>query len=260
MVCTVPTARGHCFPSFDSLSFSSFRTHFVPFLHVSGQRARRLSDAHDDWSQGPRKLLALASESVTKSDMQGNKSKAFEIMESVPEEDAPEISLSLDARKALTKEGENKQFVILDTYIREEKEMDTEEAGDSEMPENNRMLSAGILRTSKMGKHINIWTENTKNPDDNLAVLYAANMGFQAKTTGHRGSDFIYHFTRNVKKSIKKGEMQRLGDICDDIQRQLLKERSQMPEFKFNNTRNIVFGKNDKNTTNVEDTMGSSRG
>ena len=225
-----------------------------------------MSDCHDNWSQGALKLLAR--ESVI--DRSKPPSKACGIMKSVPEEDAndsmnlqevdvPEIMrdlsevLNVDPDMPLRQERDSKQHIILDTNGTEEK------GDDSGMPENNRIKSAYILRHSQIEKEQNIWTENNKNPDDNLAVLYAANMGFQAKTTGHRGSDFIYYFTKKVKNSISKGETQRLGDICDDIQDKLKRERGQMPKFEFYNTRDIVFGKNDRTTVNVDDMMGSSR-
>ena len=89
------------------------------------------------------------------------------------------------------------------------------------------------------------WTTSEVNPDYNLAVICSANIGFQAKIRGDRGSDFIWSFIEKVKTNIDKNENRTLQDICYEIQDKLHRDGRSLPEFTFNNsTRHVVFQKN----------------
>lgn len=126
-----------------------------------------------------------------------------------------------------------------------EAEILTKECTD---PASLRRIRTSNLNCGQMDMHSNnIWTESTENPDYNLALLYAANMGFQAKCTGHQGSDFIYHFTKKMSRNIEKCGMRTLSDICYEIQQKLVRDGRQLPEFKFNGTSGIVLQKRKKN-------------
>ena len=123
----------------------------------------------------------------------------------------------------------------------------SEEAEDT-LPINGVGLMCNLSLLDQRGN--NIWTESQKNPDYNLALIRSANIGFQAKARGDRGSDFMYLFVEKVKQNcqnIENGEIAealRVQDICDEIQDELQRDR-QLPVFTFNNdTRYIVLGRN----------------
>ena len=94
------------------------------------------------------------------------------------------------------------------------------------------------------------WTTTTTNPDYNLAVVYAANTGFQAKIRGDIGSYFIALFIDKVKENIQRKQGKRLADICHEIQEHLHNEGKQLPKPVFyGDTRNIMFKVNKSGVT-----------
>merc|ERR1712154_309856 len=80
-----------------------------------------------------------------------------------------------------------------------------------------------------------IWKHGDLNPDYRLAVLNAANEGFQSKMNADVGSYVIHGFWRRATALIKeKGEVSRLGKIFKEIQYDL-GEWKQFPVFNWNN-------------------------
>ena len=103
---------------------------------------------------------------------------------------------------------------------------------------------SGLHVSSEEIRSSSTWTTSEVNPDYNLAVLYSANIGFQARVRGDRGSDFIWSFIETVKRNIDRNENRKLQDICYEIQDKLHREGRSLPEFTFNNaTRHVVLQK-----------------
>ena len=57
------------------------------------------------------------------------------------------------------------------------------------------------------------WTEDSKNPDYNLIIIHAANIGFRAKVNVEIGSYLIHGFTQKVKENIEKNQNKTLDVI-----------------------------------------------
>merc|ERR1712129_475743 len=87
-----------------------------------------------------------------------------------------------------------------------------------------------------------LWKHGDLNPDYRLAVLNAANEGFQSKMNADVGSYVIYGFWRRATALLKeKGEVPRLGKIFSEIQKDL-GEWKQLPVFEWNHdTANVVL-------------------
>ena len=84
-------------------------------------------------------------------------------------------------------------------------------------------------------------TNFTKNLDYKLAVIHAANIGFQARMRSDEvGSLLLYLFTTKLSKNIANHEKKVLSDIMDEIQKELHDAGKQQIECTFNNgTRNL---------------------
>merc|ERR1711971_1504501 len=92
-----------------------------------------------------------------------------------------------------------------------------------------------------------LWKHGDLNPDYRLAVLNAANEGFQSKMNADVGSYVIHGFWKRAMPLLKeKGEVPRLGKIFKEIQYDL-GEWKQFPDFKWNNdTANVVLKRRKK--------------
>ena len=113
----------------------------------------------------------------------------------------------------------------------------------------------GTPRKTSTPKHISLesvstgrsWTTSTKNPDFQLAVIHAANAGFQSKLHRVNGSYVIYGFTQKMKLNLRnKRNRKTLRDIFEEIQDELHDLGKQQTVNVFNNgTRYIELRKND---------------
>eukprot|EP01084_Bolivina_argentea_P022352 41531_1 len=92
-----------------------------------------------------------------------------------------------------------------------------------------------------------LWCADQKNPDYKLALINAANEGFQALMNSVNGSYLIYEFVKNVIENIGINNNLFLGDLIDSIQEDLHNRGKQQITFSFNNqTRYLKFiNKND---------------
>jgi len=106
-----------------------------------------------------------------------------------------------------------------------------------------------------------LWKHGELNPDHRLAVLNAANEGFQSKMTADIGSYVIHGFWRRATALLKeKGEIPRIGKIFAEIQNDLGAWK-QMPVFEWNNdTENVVFKPRSRLASNGDATKTVSAG
>eukprot|EP01084_Bolivina_argentea_P272623 464240_1 len=80
----------------------------------------------------------------------------------------------------------------------------------------------------------NKWIRGTDNPDYQLAVISAANVGFQSKMNSF-GSYFIKALTDKMSVNIKNGNERFLFEICQAVEKELhLDRHKQHPEAQFN--------------------------
>ena len=111
-------------------------------------------------------------------------------------------------------------------------------------------VNALKLKTLNNTETVQQWTTTTTNPDYNLAVVYAANTGFQAKIRGDIGSYFITLFIDKIKENIQRKQGKRLADVCHEIQEHLHSEGKQLPKPVFyGDTRNIMLKRNKSGVT-----------
>ena len=108
-----------------------------------------------------------------------------------------------------------------------------------------------------------VWARDENNPDYQLAVINAANEGFQAKLDTVSGSYVITEFTQKVRENINDKHNERfLFEIFEEIQSDLHDQGKQLPENTFNNgTRYIKFDKNynKKDNDGISNDMNFSR-
>eukprot|EP00483_Globobulimina_turgida_P007459 UN07473 len=90
------------------------------------------------------------------------------------------------------------------------------------------------------------WREGEHNPDFRLALIEAANPGFQSKLRVDIGSYVIYSFYEKMMRTLNfKGNQKNfIHNIFDEIQDELHKSGKQHPTYIWNdNTRYIRFNK-----------------
>eukprot|EP01084_Bolivina_argentea_P142655 250599_1 len=97
------------------------------------------------------------------------------------------------------------------------------------------------------------WMKGEHNPDYRLAVIEAANPGFQSKLNTKIGSYVIYLFYKKMLENLTNNERKYIHKIFDSIQDELHKRGKQHPTYIWNDdTRYIRFKKNKKDTTNIQ--------
>eukprot|EP01084_Bolivina_argentea_P138642 244045_1 len=82
-----------------------------------------------------------------------------------------------------------------------------------------------------------LWEHCAKNPDHNLAVIHAANLGFQSKMNSEDGSYLINKFVSKTKATVEQRIDKKpfLLEIMDEIQKELGEiEKKQLPTYSFN--------------------------
>merc|ERR1711971_364554 len=77
-------------------------------------------------------------------------------------------------------------------------------------------------------------SKNAKNPDFNLVLIQAANVGFQAKMSAVSGSYLISEFTRNMTQSVVKKDEKTLASVAEDVQNALHERGKQQTINIFN--------------------------
>ena len=98
------------------------------------------------------------------------------------------------------------------------------------------------------------WIEGENNPDYRLALLEAANPGFQSKLRSDVGSYVIHSFYEKTLKSVKKNKRLFLHQIFDKVQDELHTLGKQHPVYTWNDgTRYIRFKRNGSNNVQKED-------
>ena len=75
------------------------------------------------------------------------------------------------------------------------------------------------------------WYHLENNPDHNLAVIYASNIGFEAKMRSDTGSYVISKLVEKIELNPDKF----LYEIMDEIQDELESSGKQLPVYPFNN-------------------------
>ncbi len=94
------------------------------------------------------------------------------------------------------------------------------------------------------------WLRGQHNPDYMLAVISAANPGFQAKLASDIGSYVIHSFGEKTLENLTENKRKYSHTIFDEIQNELEQKGKQHPTYIWNNsTRYIRFKKNNKLNT-----------
>merc|ERR1719491_2485339 len=129
---------------------------------------------------------------------------------------------------------------VLAAVAEEEKEQKTDEILVGEAEEKKEASKPTHAVTHSITDWL--WKNGDLNPDYRLAVLNAANEGFQSKMNADVGSYVIHGFWRRAMALLKeKGEVPRLGKIFKEIQYDLGKWK-QFPVFNWNHdTANVVL-------------------
>eukprot|EP01084_Bolivina_argentea_P083749 151619_1 len=92
-----------------------------------------------------------------------------------------------------------------------------------------------------------LWKRGELNPDFNLAMLYGANKGFQARGTSHGGSYFTNAFVHKLMNGLKQRNVPSIGEVFQSVQDRLGAIK-QFPVASWNNgTENIRFMVNKPN-------------
>eukprot|EP01083_Nonionella_stella_P272977 925982_1 len=87
-----------------------------------------------------------------------------------------------------------------------------------------------------------VWKSDQKNPDYMLALIHAANEGFQAKMNSIDGSYLIYELVKRMIDNVQDNRNLFLGEIFDSIQHDLHYQGKQQITAVFNNkTRYLRF-------------------
>merc|ERR1719491_2775293 len=129
---------------------------------------------------------------------------------------------------------------VLAAVAEEEKEQKTDEILVGEAEEKKEASKPTHAVTGSITDWL--WKHGDLNPDYRLAVLNAANEGFQSKMNSDVGSYVIHGFWRRAMALLKEnGEVSRLGKIFSEIQKEL-GEWKQLPVFNWNHdTANVVL-------------------
>eukprot|EP01083_Nonionella_stella_P072831 196506_1 len=91
------------------------------------------------------------------------------------------------------------------------------------------------------------WIVGEHNPDFRLAVVEAANPGFQSKLRTDIGSYVIHSFCKKTLDNLRNNRRMFIHQIFDEIQHELHKAGKQHPTYIWSdNTRYIRFKKSDK--------------
>eukprot|EP01083_Nonionella_stella_P145282 454965_1 len=139
-----------------------------------------------------------------------------------------------------------------------------EQRESSPETEKERALEKGKARTTmcdsnerEHGKQISVrdvrgnqlWVEGDNNPDYRLAMIEAANYGFQSKLLTNTGSYMIHSFYEKTMKVLTQNKRTFLDEIFEEIQDELHQEGKQLPTYTWNNhTQYIRFQRANKST------------
>eukprot|EP01084_Bolivina_argentea_P087850 158628_1 len=118
---------------------------------------------------------------------------------------------------------------------------------DNGKPIKNEDLSKQISlnNVENDGDYGESWMVGEDNPDFNLAVIEAANPGFQSKLRNDIGSYLIYFFYKKMLDILQQNKRKYIYQTFDEIQDHLHKKGKQHPTYIWNdNTRYIRFKKN----------------
>ena len=159
--------------------------------------------------------------------------------------------LTIDA--STDEESSNDESAEGDVVVTKSAEEETK-SEKMELKQNEEIIND--VQSTEQGKNVGMidmgrattvqWARDEKNPDYQLAVINAANEGFQSKLDTQRGSYVITEFTEKLRENMNdKNNKRFLFEIFEKIQSDLHDKGKQLPENTFNNgTRYIKFYKN----------------
>eukprot|EP01084_Bolivina_argentea_P097942 176051_1 len=130
----------------------------------------------------------------------------------------------------------------------EEKKQEEEKDERAKHIDLSKQISAGDCDRS--------WIRGDHNPDYRLAVIEAANPGFQAKARVDRGSYVIYSFCKKMMNILTANKRTFIHKIFDEIQEELHAQGKQHPTYIWNeDTKYIRFKTNKKGNKSLVSNM-----
>ena len=116
---------------------------------------------------------------------------------------------------------------------------------DEDLEEKEPVLSKMFtLEDVKAQPHVRAtWAKGSRNPDNLLAEIHAANPGFESLMHKNKGSFMLRYFVEKVLQDIRSNKSRFIYQIFDEIQ-DLLKKRQQIKFLYYSDTRYIKLNRN----------------
>eukprot|EP01084_Bolivina_argentea_P104106 186439_1 len=134
---------------------------------------------------------------------------------------------------------------------------------DSDSEDDDNGKAGNIIKDTAKGFQVEdldrndyIWEHGTKNPDHKLAIVHAANYGFQSKLNSDIGSYMLYEFSSKtlddiLNKDNRSKDKKYIYEVFDEIQQELAERGKQQIVTSYSDkTRFIKFKKNENDNQN----------